>query len=271
MKRNDVIRLFEAAGIDSPVYDADTLIERFGKVGKAEILAYPERDYSGAELLCAINRRASHEPLQYIVGICGFFAEEYKVSPCCLIPRADTEILVEYAISNLPQNAVFADLCTGSGCIAISTLSHRKDCTAHAFDVFDSTLDIAKQNAESNHVSDRVSFYKSNLLTEDLPAKYDMIISNPPYIRTSDILFLSEEVKKEPAAALDGGESGMLFYERFLNSFTKHLLPNGCFVFEIGFDQKDEITELAKSHGMSCDVKKDLCGNDRMAIIKPNP
>ncbi len=268
MTRAETIALLKNAGIDSAHYDADALITHFCKIPHAQILADLSQSYDSPELLCAVKRRASREPLQYIVGSCGFCSEIYKVSKDCLIPRSDTEMLVEHAKEHLPKNAFFADLCTGSGCIAISILVARPDCHAHAYDVSEKALEIAERNAEFNGVSERIVFSKLDLLRETLTKKYDMIFSNPPYIRTDVIATLSPEVKSEPALALDGGEDGMIFYERFITSFSDNLLPEGCFVFEIGYDQGQSIKVLAQRCGMHCEVYKDLSGNDRMAVIK---
>jgi release factor glutamine methyltransferase len=268
MKRTEIIAILENAKIDSPIYDADTLISHFCNINRASILAEPQKDYDSAELALAVRRRAMHEPLQYIIGSCDFCSETYEVNHSCLIPRADTEILVDFAVSVLPQNARFADLCTGSGCIAISTLVARPDCTAHAFDISSEALDIAKRNACRNKVADKIEFFQADLLKCDLPQlKYDMIISNPPYICREVIPTLSQEVKSEPVIALDGGASGMIFYERFIRYFKNNLTEDGCFVFEIGYDQKAQIEALASSAGMFCTVKKDFGGNNRMAVI----
>lgn len=268
MTRAEIIALLKGAGIDSARYDTDALIEHFCKISRAQILAEPSQSYGSPELLCAVKRRASREPLQYIIGSCGFCSEIYEVSEDCLIPRSDTEMLVEWAKTHLPANALFADLCTGSGCIAISSLASRPDCFAHAYDVSANALAIAKSNAVNNRVSDRIEFYELDLLKEEFDQKYDMILSNPPYIRTDVIESLAPEVKSEPILALDGGEDGMIFYERFISSFSGNLLPEGCFVFEIGYDQGQSIKALAERCGMHCEVQKDLSGNDRMAVIK---
>ncbi len=268
MTRAEIIALLKGAGIDSARYDADALIEHFCKISRAQILAEPSQSYGSPELLCAVKRRASREPLQYIIGSCGFCSEIYEVSEDCLIPRSDTEMLVEWAKEHLPVGSLFADLCTGSGCIAISSLASRPDCFAHAYDVSANALAIAKSNAVNNRVSDRIEFYELDLLKEEFDQKYDMILSNPPYIRTDVIESLAPEVKSEPIPALDGGEDGMIFYERFISSFSGNLLPEGCFVFEIGYDQGQSIKALAERCGMHCEVQKDLSGNDRMAVIK---
>lgn len=215
----------------------------------------------------ALKRLANREPLAYILGEWYFYDEVYRVSPDCLVPRPETEHLVDELIHRLPQGGCFADLCTGSGCIAISVLAHRKDVTAIAVDVSEKALALAKENAVANGVDDRVTFMKADLLTENPleGAVFDAIVSNPPYIVSSVIDTLAPEVLCEPRIALDGGEDGLLFYRRIFSAFTDNVKDGGYILCEIGYDQGEAMKEQ-----FGCTIKKDYSGNDRVAILQRN-
>lgn len=251
------------AGIDAPATDARLLISHFFAVSAAQILAAPERDYESPEFSDAVARRVRRVPLQHITGEEYFYGERFLVSPDCLIPRADTELVVEEAIRRLPRNAQFADLCTGSGCIALSVLGARPDVRAYAVDVSPAALAMAKRNAVALGLSDRITFYETDLIKEALPFPVpDVILSNPPYIESGVIPTLAPELGHEPAVALDGGEDGLLFYRRMLDCLSPSL-----FLFEIGYDQGDAVSALGAAHGYTATVKQDLGGRDRLVIL----
>lgn len=213
----------------------------------------------------ALSRLNDGEPLAYVIGEWYFYGETYSLNPDCLIPRPDTEHLVDALLELVPKNGRFADLCTGSGCIAISTLVHRPDLRADAVDLSEGALEAAKKNAVSNGVNDRISVRRADVLRgEGLTGLYDVIVSNPPYIRT-DVIPTLDTVRREPVRALDGGEDGLDFYRAILAKYEKHLAPGGRFVFEIGYDQADDLRLLCPG----CEVRKDYGGNDRVVITKP--
>ena len=227
----------------------------------------------------ALDRRLSGEPLQYILGEWYFYGLTFEVNENCLCPRADTETAVELGIKLLPRGARFLELCTGSGCIPISICKNREDVKGIATDIFPETLNIAKRNAERSGVSERLRFVKSNVFDLDYwingegkmlvpDDKFDAIISNPPYIPTKDIEELSVEVKHEPRAALDGGDDGLDFYREIIQKYGVLLKKDGVMIFEIGFDQAEALKELSSNAGYSCEIFKDLGGNDRVAVVK---
>ena len=273
MKFCDIVLSLEKAGVETPEYDAQILLEHFCSVRPHELLFVREKDFDSAELRSAVEKRASRYPLQYIVGSWSFMTEEYEVNEHCLIPRQDTELLVETAIEALPENANFIDLCTGSGCVAVSTLAARPDCRATAADLFPETLALAKGNAEKNGVADRFSPILADVLSEpseDVKARapFDAVLSNPPYIQSHVVKTLSPEVGYEPEAALDGGRDGLDFYRAILKFYTPLLSPDGFFAFEIGYDQGRDLNTLAAENGFCCKVLSDLSGNDRVAVLK---
>ena len=192
-------------------------------------------------------RLLNREPLAYILGEWYFYNEVYTVSPACLIPRPETEHLVDELIHRLPQNARFADLCTGSGCIAISTLAARPDLSAVAVDISEEALALANENAVRNGVADRITFRQADILKEDPLADdtFDAIVSNPPYIVSDVIPTLSCEVLAEPHIALDGGKDGLIFYRHLISSYSHHVRPDGFMLFEIGYDQGEALQALA--------------------------
>lgn len=245
-----------AAGIENARFEARLIVESL--VGEA--------------LLAAVEKRCGGYPLQYILGEWDFYRETYEVSEDCLIPRADTELLVEKAASMLPRGAKLLDLCTGSGCVAISTLCARPDITAVGIDLFDRTLALAKRNAERNGVADRFALMRADVLQEPPAelrcASFDAIVSNPPYIRADVIPTLQREVQYEPQAALCGGEDGLDFYRSILNKWMCLLADDGFVLFEIGYDQGEALIDLGQEKGLTASIFTDLGGNDRVVLLK---
>ncbi len=271
MNYNELLERLLKISSDSAAFEAKVMIESFTKYKISYLVNNPSENIESEELLSALLRREKHEPLQYIIGQWDFFRQTYYVDENCLIPRSDTEVLVEKAIELLPENARFLDLCTGSGCIAISTLAERSDTSAVMVDKFPKTLDIARKNAALNGVDDRVEALLFDVLIEENMlngACFDAILSNPPYIRPEVIELLSEEVKKEPYAALYGGEDGLIFYNKIVQCYSKFLSKEGFFLFEIGYDQGDALVKIASENGFNCQIIKDYSGNDRVALIK---
>jgi len=210
----------------------------------------------------------SNIPEAYVTGEAYFYNEVYKVTPDVLIPRPDTERVVDKVIEYLPPNGSLLDFCTGSGCIVISAICARKDCTAIAVDISAPAIEIAKYNSILNGADERIEFITADINSIDIAEKYDIIVSNPPYIRTDVIAELDVSVKNyEPLTALDGGSDGMEFYRIILNRFADNVKPGGFIIFEIGYDQADDIKKLC-GHYADIKIYKDYGGNDRVAVIK---
>ncbi len=270
MTYQELTSTLSASGIEAAEWEAQLMLSHFFSVGRASLMSSPDASYESEDFRTALSRRCKREPLQYILGEWDFYRQSYELSPDCLIPRSDTEILVEEAIKRLPKDAVFADLCTGSGCIAISVLAERPDTVAYAVDKFERTLALASRNALKNNVKDRFTPLCFDVLEKNFPSDihFDAILCNPPYIPSSDIAGLSPEVQFEPLAALDGGEDGLLFYRTLLQTMRPHLKKNGFFLFEIGYDQGNALMSLAKKHRFQeAYVLRDLGGNDRVVYL----
>ncbi len=263
MTYREICESFKKVNIENARGEAELLIREICHGFSEDI------DYREEKLYDAVKCRCEGYPLQYIIGKWWFARCEFEVSEDCLVPRPDTEAVVEEAVRLLPRNARFADLCTGSGCIAISIVDLRRDTSGVAVELYPKTLELAKRNAAKNKVEERIDFIKGDVLSGEVLSGevFDAIISNPPYIKTEVIDTLSVEVKHEPRAALDGGEDGLIFYRAIVEKNQKNLAADGCFIFEIGYDQADDIKVIAAERGFSCIVKKDLGGNDRVAVL----
>ncbi len=271
MTYSEICNLLAEADIENNRAEAAMLICRFCDISKVELFKRSNEDFLSDELDAAVIKRCSHYPLQYILGIWEFCHESYRVNEHTLIPRQDTEVLVEQAVRLLPEKARFIDLCTGSGCVAVSTLAARKDCRAVAVDLFPETVEIAGENAEQNGVGDRLGFLVADVLEPSFMEElgdFDFIISNPPYIISGELDALDEELSFEPRAALDGGADGLKFYSAIISNYGKYLRLGGGMLFEIGYDQADAVSLLAHENGYSCEIFKDYGGNDRVALLR---
>lgn len=217
-----------------------------------------------------IETRATHIPLQHITGVQEFMGLEFLVNEHVLVPRQDTEVLVESALEVLGPGMKVLDMCTGSGCILISLLKHGKiKGEAIGVDISEEALKVAAKNAEKLGVE--VKLIKSDLF-ENVDGQYDVIVSNPPYIRTAVIEELKEEVKcHDPFIALDGKEDGLYFYRRIVEESVKFLKDGGRLFFEIGHDQGEDVKKMMEQAGfVSVTVKKDLAGLDRVVFGQYN-
>lgn len=214
-----------------------------------------------------INRRRKGEPLQYILGECEFMALDFYVERGVLIPRSDTETLVETMLDKADSGMDVLDICAGSGCIGISIAYYKKDVCVDLVDISDKAIEVAKKNIIRNGVSDRVEIKKMDILNEYPEKKYDIVVSNPPYIETDVIKNLQTEVKDyEPHIALDGGKDGLVFYRRIVEIAPQIMKKNGILAFEIGYNQGAQLSEIMGNSFKNIAIIKDLANNDRVAI-----
>ena len=218
-----------------------------------------------------ISELINGKPLQYITNNQEFMKMQFYVDENVLIPRADTEILVEEVIRLSNQfkknNIKILDLCTGSGAIAISLAKYIQNAIVYASDINEKSIDIANKNAKNNKVD--IQFITSDLF-KNINQKFDIIVSNPPYIATHIIKTLEKNVQKEPIIALDGGKDGLKFYKKIAQEANDYLETDGYLCLEIGYDQKKEVLELLKKSNYYKEIysKKDLSRNDRIVIAK---
>lgn len=261
-------------GIEEFSLDAWYLLEYVTGVSKAMYFAEPERAVSeenADRYIDCIRRRAAHIPLQHITGEQEFMGYPFCVNEHVLIPRQDTEVLVEEAIQVMRPKMKVLDMCTGSGCIVLSILKmcrekyYMTDLQGIGADVSEEALKVARENGRRLGVP--VTWIQSDLFAK-IPEeeKYDVIVSNPPYIETAVIGTLQEEVRlHDPYIALDGKEDGLYFYRRIISEAGKYLKTQGKLMFEIGCDQAEAVEELMKNAGYEqITVKKDLAGLDRV-------
>ena len=261
--------------IEEPRKIARLLLCSVLKIRKEEVLLYEKKELAKQEeeeYQKSIQKLEEGYPLQYITHHQEFMKLDFYVDEHVLIPRADTEITVEEVISYCQNqekdNLRILDLCTGSGAIAISLGRYLPNCEIVAVDISKEALKVAKKNAKQNEVNN-ITCIQSNLF-ENVVGTFDVIVSNPPYIKTEVITTLEPEVQKEPIIALDGGTDGLIFYQKILKQAGNYFKKDGAIFFEIGYDQKEEVINMIRETKEYREIegKKDLSGNDRMIMAK---
>lgn len=254
------------AQIGEAQLDARLLLEEVCGTDHNTLLCHGDREVSEAEeeqYRKALEQRAVHVPLQHLLGYQDFMGLRFQVNEYVLIPRQDTEILVEEAMRYLHDGMRILDLCTGSGCILLSLLHYSNDCEGVGVDISQEALQVAAQNAELLGI--RADFLKSDLY-EKVTGKFDLLVSNPPYIERKVIPTLMEEVREyDPYIALDGGEDGLDFYRRIIGGAQGYLKRGGQILMEIGSGQAKAVSELLREAGFKeIDVCRDFAGLDRV-------
>ena len=261
----------DAAGISDASVDIWLLLEHFADIDKGDYFANQNMELNpvvAKEIEEAVEKRINHIPLQHIVGETEFMGLTFKVNDKVLVPRFDTEILVDEVVKYVGDEFYkILDMCTGSGCIAITVSDICDNAKVVAADISKDALDVAKENNEIN--STDVEFVESDLF-ENVEGLFDVIVSNPPYIKTEEIETLMDEVKlHDPRLALDAGEDGLEFYRRIIKDSKDYLKQDGMIFFEIGFDQAEDVSKLLDENGFKdIVVKKDLAMNDRVIFAK---
>ncbi|MDR0288218.1 MAG: peptide chain release factor N(5)-glutamine methyltransferase [Clostridiales bacterium] len=250
-----------------PSYECDLLLCYVLNVDRTYLFKNPEHiveDSKAEKLLSLLEERCKNVPIQYLTGSQIFMGLDFFVNSDVLIPRPDTEILVENAIKILPESARVLDLCTGSGCIGISIAFYRKDIIMTCSDISDSAIKVAKKNALGNGVYN-IDFATGNLFEPFDGVKFDGVVSNPPYIPEEDITALEPQVKDyEPQAALNGGRDGMDFYRKIISQAPLFLSNYGILMLESGINQSDKIVELMSKNFSEPVVLQDLNGIKRV-------
>jgi release factor glutamine methyltransferase len=267
MKLSEAIRLLKEAGVPDAEFDAREIFSHIGGIPKY-MLAGPTAESSSEAVFKALERRVNREPLGYIIGEVSLYREAYKVTPAVLIPRPDTEVLIDFGVRNISEGGNLLDICTGSGCVAISTLANTKNTTAYAIDISAEALAIAKENAERNGVGARLRLIEADALEYKTDMQFDAILSNPPYIAENVYKTLQKEIFFEPEIAFVGGDDGLEFYRALTAKYKNNLKDGGFIAYEIGYDQADSLCKIAEENGMSCQIIKDLGGNDRVSVLR---
>lgn len=272
---NQAVIMLKNENIDAPKNKARMLLQATLKKSREYLMIYDNKEVENIDrdrYIKNVKRLILGEPLQYITGIQEFMKLNFLVTKDVLIPRPDTEILVEEVIrkaENIP-NPVILDLCTGSGAIAVSLAKYIKNVHICAIDISSKALEIAKKNAELNGVKNNIEFIESNLFDKIKERKFDIIVSNPPYIETETIKTLSKDVQSEPKIALDGGKDGLDFYRKIADSGSKYLNRQGYICLEIGYNQRIAVRQILenKKRYVNINCIKDLCGNDRVVTAQ---
>lgn len=259
--------------IDSYMIDAQLILAHVLKVDKMSIILnkhrwieVPEEE----EYLRLIGLRKNRMPVKYITGECEFMGLTFKVQEGVLIPRPDTEILVETVLLSIEEHGFesLCDVCCGSGAIGLSIAKLKENVKAELYDISDAAIEVTKENAVALGVSDKVEVIKSDLLEIALKnhKSFQIIVSNPPYIKEEEIQGLMKDVREyEPYIALSGGKDGLDFYKKITEESVSLLEKGGILAYEIGFDQGEAVMSILKSHGFKAiECIKDLSGHDRV-------
>ena len=262
--------LLKQANIEEYETDAWLLLEGAAKCTRNDLYLRGNEPLSEAQetlYQAYLEKRSSRIPVQHILGVQCFCGLEFIVTPDVLCPRFDTEVLIEEAVKRIKPGSSILDMCTGSGCIILTLLHFVKNCQGTAADLSEKALAVAKKNAVK--LEKECTFIHSDLF-ENIEGKFDVIVSNPPYIATKEIEALEPEVRiHEPMMALDGMEDGLFFYRKIVSASNKYLNPEGWLLFEIGYDQGEAVSEMMKSAGyVQVEVIKDLAGLDRVVVGK---
>lgn len=277
MKINELLNygaeILKKAEIETYMLDSQLLLAKILEKNKLFIITNRDKEIEEDKVLeykQAIKKRSAKMPVKYILGQSEFMGLDFFIKEGVLIPRPDTEILAEEAIKVIKENnyKTAADVCCGSGIIGISIAHYLKDIAVRSYDISDTAIEVTEENITRLKLTDRVKVYKSDLLKLALEKgdKFDIIVSNPPYIKKEVIPTLMEDVKDyEPFIALCGGEDGLDFYRRIIKEAGLLLKSGGTIAFEIGYDQREQVSKLLEDAGFTDIIcLKDLGNNDRV-------
>ena len=257
----------QKAGITDAELDARLLLEFICHTDRNALYAHGDQEIEDEKMqdfLQLIEKRAVHIPLQHLTGEQNFMGLDFLVNEHVLIPRQDTEILVEEIMRDLHDGIRILDMCTGSGCILLSLLHYSNDCSGVGVDVSEDALVVARQNAD--RLAEKQAVFIQSDLFEKVEGSFDLIVSNPPYIRSQEIAGLMPEVREhEPHLALDGKDDGLHFYREIIKGAMPHLKRGGQLFFEIGYDQGEAVQALLAANGYTeIAVVNDYAGLDRV-------
>lgn len=268
-KLREATEILRTSGINEPRREASLLIAFSLQKDKTFLIAHPEYELSTEEetrLLKVLQRRAKREPFQHITGKQEFYGLDFEVTRDVLIPRPETEMIVENAVELLPANSKFCEVGIGSGCISISILHNIETVIAIGLDISANALQIAKKNAQKHEVSDRIKLKISDVFEVLQNETFDLIVSNPPYIPRQDFAALQPEVRDfEPINALTDGKNGLSIIKKIINDAPYFLRSHGVLLMEIGFNQATEVKEMfSPKKWQSIEILPDLQNIPRM-------
>ena len=273
-KINEATAILETAGIAESRREAKSLLAFALKKDQTFLFAHDDYDLTKTEQILFdtfIKRRSKREPFQHITENQEFYGLDFFVSKDVLIPRPETELIVETSLKNLAENSTFCEIGVGSGCISVSILHNLISATAIGLDISEKALKIAEINAKTHNVSDRLTLKSSNVFSSLIVEKFDAIVSNPPYIASETVSTLQPEVQRfEPLNALTDGGNGLSVIETLIIESPKHLKPNGFLLIEIGFDQSETIRSFAEQSKLwsQIDFLPDLQGHLRVVFLR---
>lgn len=269
---------FDKQQVDDPRLTSEILLSHVLSLPRVKLYMDLDRPLTRDELATyrgLIQRRIGGEPTQYLVGFREFYGRRFTVDARVLIPRSETELLVEAALRDVKKDAPsrVLDVCTGSGCIAVTIAAERPQASVWATDLMPGALEVAKQNALAHQVDGRVTFFQGDLFGP-VPegATFDVIVSNPPYVKTGDLATLQKEVRQEPREALDGGPDGVTLIARVIEGALPRLKPGGLLALEIAEDEGTAVRELLTRAGYhDVKIEKDLARHERLALGRAAP
>ena len=269
----DASQMLERAGVPEARRDASSLLSFIVGKDRTFLISHAEDqvdDQSVEDFREAVERRAAGEPLQYITGTQDFFGREFRVTPDVLIPRPETELLVEAALEINRAATLICDVGTGSGCIALTLLCELDQARAVVIDKSQAALEIARFNAQKLSVAERTEFVVSDCFDALDPREFDLIVSNPPYVSAGVLAGLQREVRDhEPLVALSPGPDGLSIIRRLLFEAPKFLKQNGHLIMEIGFDQGEAVQRLIDAHVWELlEVRPDLQRIPRIVLLR---
>ena len=266
-----IIHQLTVAGIEYPRLEAEVLLAHLLNIDRLQLYTLWDKELGESEIQefqSIVSRRVGHEPLAYILGKREFWSLDFFVTPQVLIPRPETEFVVEAVLSHVSDRAIIIDVGTGCGIIAVCLAKERPKFRIYAIDFCASALQVARSNAIHYKVNDRIAFLKADLLSCLTPHSVDCIVSNPPYIPTREIFALAPEIYKfEPHLALDGGENGLKCFKKLIRESGRTLKTGGWLIMEVGYGQKDFLVEEIQKQKMH--VRKlisDYSGLDRVIV-----
>jgi release factor glutamine methyltransferase len=264
---------FSGKGVDNPRLDAEVLLSHILHRDRLYLYVHYDQPLAPDELIAfreCVRKRAARIPVAYIIGEKEFFGLTFTVSPDVLVPRPETELLVETVLQRLQNKSAprILDLGTGSGAIAISLLSRLPDATAVAVDISPAALAVARENAKRYDLEGRLELRQGDFWQPAAGMMFDAIVSNPPYIPANEIASLAPEVGREPVLALDGGKDGLDYYRRLLKEGHTYTSPNGIMAFEIGISQAAAIRSLAEQSQFAIqEILSDYAGIERVVVL----